>query len=120
MDFDDNPASFSVDGQSIYIKNINGKLLWKKNLSVPSDLIDSPNYIKGIVKIVDIDSDEQNEVLFAQLDDSLSSEKNFSDIKCYSSEGRINMEIYIWRYCQFNKRKIATLLRTNNFRYTNI
>ena len=93
MDFDDNPASFNVDGQSIYIKNINGKLLWKKNLSVPSDLIDSPNYIKGIVKIVDIDSDEQNEVLFAQLDDSLSSEKNFSDIKCYSSEGELT-----WRY----------------------
>jgi len=93
MDFDDNPVSFYADGQSIYFKNKSGKILWKKDFNLSKRYIDSPNYLKGLVKIVNIDSDEQNEVLFAQLDDSLSKEKNFCDIKCYSSKGEL-----IWKY----------------------
>jgi hypothetical protein len=93
MDFDDNPTSFITDGQSIFFKNKNGKILWKKDFKLSIKYIDSPNYLKGLVKIVNIDSDEQNEVLFAQLDDGPFSEKGSSDIKCYTAKGEL-----IWRY----------------------
>ena len=66
MDFDDNPSSFSVDGQLLYIKNKNGKILWRKNLIIADNFIDNLAYLNRSIKIVDIDNHGRNEIIIIE------------------------------------------------------
>jgi len=94
MDFDDNPASISADGQCIFIKNKNGKLLWTKLVSVSKAEIQSNSYCSKEAKIVDINNDRLNEIIICgERDPRTNLIKNSAMVVCYNSEGE-----EIWNY----------------------
>lgn len=64
LDFDDNPAIVEADSQSLYVKNRNGKILWIKNVTMPKEASSNSNILYGATRIVDINNDGKNEVLY--------------------------------------------------------
>lgn len=93
LDFDDNPATYSADGRTLYIKNKNGKVLWKKAINF-NDYGKTDQRESTInVRILDIDGDGKNEVL---LQNEFNQATNYIDndtLRCYDEEGKV-----IWRY----------------------
>ncbi len=63
LDLDDNPASLSSDGSNLYIKNKNDKVLWTKYLSFDLKQMIPGRSLSRFAKIVDINSDGENEVV---------------------------------------------------------
>jgi hypothetical protein len=85
MDFDDNPAAYSVDGKFVYIKNTNGKILWKKNYLSGIDQIKDIRLTKNYIKILDIDNDNRNEIIINTLYDKDLMAK--PELNCYDYKG---------------------------------
>lgn len=91
VDWDDNPTSFIADGQSIFFKNKNGRVLWEKVIISLNQKIIEQNYLNCLARIIDIDNDGLNEVLITN---QIVNNKTTEDtIRCYSAKGDI-----IWKY----------------------
>jgi len=75
MDFDDNPSSLDLDGSKVYVKNAKGRVLWSKELLIPKHLINQKSIINKYVKIIDINGDNKNEILFVG--------NNSNRVKCF-------------------------------------
>jgi hypothetical protein len=63
VDLDDNPNNVSSDGNLLYIKNKNGKLLWTLYLKIQEKYKDKAEILKDYVQLVDIDYDGFNEII---------------------------------------------------------
>lgn len=93
LDFDDNPATYSADGKTLFIKNKNGKVLWKKAINFNDYGKTNQRELTIYVRILDIDGDGKNEVL---LQSEFNQATNYIDsdtLRCYDEEGKV-----IWRY----------------------
>lgn len=94
LDFNNNPAILSHDGNKLFIKNINGKTLWDLEYSPDLNIKTDPSLLKYYAKIVDVDGDGENEVLVVN---TSSDEKNESGYKgaliCFD-----NNRNKIWEY----------------------
>ncbi|GIK21385.1 MAG: hypothetical protein BroJett005_07990 [Ignavibacteriota bacterium] len=94
LDFDDNPNYIMPDSQRVHIKNKKGRILWTKYLGVAKDLLTHPGYINSLIKIVDINSDGENEVIICGEQDSNTGVPiNSSMVWCYNAFGKL-----IWQY----------------------
>ena len=94
MDFDDNPATLTTDGRTLFVKNKSGKILWTKKIGVPKEAAANHRILDDYCRIFDVDEDEKNEVLIAG--DMQSVENNFYSsvsLLCYNAKG-----IVLWRY----------------------
>ncbi|MFZ1517292.1 MAG: hypothetical protein WAU11_00865 [Ignavibacteriaceae bacterium] len=86
IDFDKNPNTLHTDGNALFIKNKNGRIIWTTNVKI------TPSNLEQFAKIVDIDYDGINEVIICGFDGN----KNKKDIRyttCFSNQGEI-----IWCY----------------------
>ena len=106
LDFDDNPATFSVDGQIVFIKNKNGKVLWTKNSPMALNLINETGLSPIFIKIVDINDDGLNEVIIVgEKSSNPGSVSELEALKCYDAYGNV-----IWKYAfhdqVFSQREI--------------
>ena len=88
FDFDDNPAGLFDDGNTIYIKNKNGKVLWTRLVSIANSELVSDYYCSRYAKIVDANGDGKNEVILtseiANVTDRI---PNQGFIICYNYKG---------------------------------
>ncbi|MBK8946423.1 MAG: hypothetical protein IPM32_14300 [Ignavibacteriae bacterium] len=93
VDWDDNPYTFYADGNSIYIKNKNGRTIWSfKSHASPSSL--KTNYACQFVKIVDVNNDGSNEVISSLPDYSINKTANTPNaVTCFDKNKKI-----IWTY----------------------
>ena len=94
MDFDDNPASLATDGTTLFIKNQNGKILRTKLMPFDTRKPITEQYILRYARIVDINSDGQNEIIMT----NEINEKNLypidrSSINCFDKNNKL-----IWRF----------------------
>lgn len=85
VDWDDNPSYAEADGRFLFIKNKNGKMLWKKEFYMIPALVNSPNYQKQSVMILDTDNDSNNEVIIV--------DRTNNFLVCYSYQNLI-----LWKY----------------------
>ncbi len=85
IDWDDNPVSIISDGNKVYIKNARGKVLWNEDLRISEQFTDNKKYIDGYIKIVDINADNKNELLFIG--------NNSNRLKCINHEQK-----ELWSY----------------------
>jgi len=93
LDLDDNPASYSVDGSTIYIKNKNGKVLWKKVFFAKRSFLENIKEVKSSFRIMDIDGDGVNEVIMRSNKNKPKVNKDFDILICYDKKAEI-----VWRY----------------------
>lgn len=106
IDYDDNPASLKADGNLLYVKNKNGKVLWSKLVNT-NDI-----NLSREAKVVDIDNDNQNEILICKVRDPQTKLiKNMAMIDCYNSNGE-----EIWNYTF--KDKVLSEREILNTEYT--
>ncbi len=66
IDFDDNPESLYSDGNKLFVKNKNGKVLWTLNVNLNIDVLTYPELLKNYAMIIDLNGDNENELLFIQ------------------------------------------------------
>lgn len=62
-DLDENPHSYSFDGNYLYIKNKNGKLLWSKTYFQIAEFTKNLDLQRNYIRILDTDNDGKNEIL---------------------------------------------------------
>ena len=94
VDFDDNPAFVTSDGELLCIKNKNGKLLWTLNLIIDKNYKSDVGIIKDFVQIIDINDDQENEILYTPLGITNDSSINrFGSIVCMNKYKK-----KIWEY----------------------
>ncbi|MCX6151391.1 MAG: hypothetical protein NTX22_12745 [Ignavibacteriales bacterium] len=92
-DYDDNPAILESVGQTVYVKNKSGKVLWNLNIN-----FDSKNnyqtYLKYFVRLIDINGDGVNE-LFAthEIVQFLKNKGEKGRLVCFDKYGN-----EIWKY----------------------
>jgi hypothetical protein len=100
LDFDYNPYSLYSDSKTLYIKNINGKVLWTKALTLPSK--DPNDKISRYARLLDIDGDGKNELIIANERNPETQEPiDRSRVVCYNSNNSIR-----WKY-SFKDKVIA-------------
>ena len=94
MDFDDNPSLFTNDGSTLFVKNKNEKLLFTLDITPTMNLKDYPELMRFYFKIVDINNDKENELIFVQ---TALNEKNLKKDKgtviCFDKTKKI-----LWKY----------------------
>lgn len=66
IDFDDNPALVTLDGQKAHIKNKNGKVLWQIDYPFDTRNLGDPRTVNAFFKICDVNNDGSNEVIFVK------------------------------------------------------
>lgn len=64
IDLDDNPSYVTLDGKKAYIKNKNGKILFNFPFLTDNFDKDNPVLTSALFKIVDIDFDGDNEIIY--------------------------------------------------------
>lgn len=94
IDFDDNPAILTTDGTTLFVKNKNSRVLWTLNVNLNVDILVHPDLIKNYAKIIDLNNDNENELLFIQtaLDEG-NVKQDKGTIICYDKYQKIK-----WRY----------------------
>ncbi len=94
FDFDDNPQILYTDGTALYVKNKNGRVLWNIKVNLEPAVLSNNELLKNYARIVDIDNDHQNEIIFVQtVNDAENLRQDKATVVCY----RKNREI-IWEY----------------------
>lgn len=86
---DDNPAILEGSGQTLFVKNKTGKVLWTKEVGYDLSLVPSEGLTRPIQRLVDIDGNGENELL-------LSGELHPDEegrIVCFGKEGNL-----LWKY----------------------
>jgi hypothetical protein len=91
MDFDDNPAEIYYDSGLMFIKNKNNKTLF----TFPHPLLEGfPEEIDNLCRIVDINDDGINEIIFVESTKSVDSNNlKISSLSCYNKDKEL-----IWNY----------------------
>lgn len=96
-DLDTNPQILESSGNTLYVKNASGKLLWTKSISYDAKLDYHDNYLKSIQQLVDIDNDGNNEVIISsETYKSLKNQNDYGRIVCLSSSGQ---ELWKYNFC---------------------
>jgi hypothetical protein len=87
IDLNDNPSFVTLDGKKAYIKNKNGKTLFSFPYLIDKYVIENPTITSSLFKIVDIDIDGDNEIVYMDenLDENTKSQK-ISSIKCIDKD----------------------------------
>lgn len=94
MDFDDNPASLTTDGNLLFVRNKSSRILWTKRIGLSKDAINDPKLLGLFCKVYDIDSDGDNEVLISnELLTKENSNISRGKLLCYDKENTI-----LWSY----------------------
>jgi len=118
LDLDDNPNSIGADGNAIYIKNKNGKVLWKINSIVTPYALQTKYFIKK-VKIVDINNDGVNEVISCLADYDITKTLNYiatqNILTCFDKTKKI-----VWTYQFKDYVKTSTNNLDNKYGSNNI
>lgn len=86
MDFDDNPYLFSSDGQFLFFKNKNGKVLIRKYYPVAESERNNQIVLGTFIKILDVNNDGRNEILLRNNRSILSFNGKYG-ATCYDSKG---------------------------------
>ncbi len=88
LDLDDNPASLTTDGITLFVKNKNGKILWTRKAGVLKEASENQKILFKSSRIFDIDSDGRNEVLHIGGQDSINPNiQTGSKLICYNNLG---------------------------------
>lgn len=94
MDFDDNPASLTTDGNLLYVRNKNSKVLWTKNVDLGRKDISNQKLLGMFFRLCDIDDDGYNEVLITNEATSIYLRNKSSwELNCYNKENQ-----KVWSY----------------------
>lgn len=137
IDFDDNPAILTFNGDKLFVKNKNSRILWSKKVDLPKDASWRKRLLDNFCCILDTDGDGKNEVLFTG---SLVIEKEkFSDQRliCFNFQGdtlwthsfadRVESErevlkpyynIEIMDTVSLDERKSLYLISTNSYSFS--
>jgi len=102
-DYDDNPHHISVSRNVVTIENSSNKPLWSKKIGANIEMLQlNSTWINKFVKIIDIDNDGTNEVIFSgEVEEELKNPKLLGRIACFNKSGEL-----IWMH-QF-KEEIST------------
>ncbi len=93
INYDDNPAILDNQGQTLFVENKSGKVLYSKSFDYDTKNINNPFYIKNFQMLVDINNDGKKELLTAiELRSNLDNNK-LGSITCYDYRGN-----QIWNY----------------------
>lgn len=93
LDLDDNPATFSADTSTLYIKNKNGKVLWKKEMFFDKNTLDDPKNLSRQIRILDVNNDGMNEVIIQYGTNSASNFLDDGTLRCYDKKAEV-----VWKY----------------------
>ena len=94
VDWDDNPASLTTDGYTAFIKNKNGKILWTIKFEFDEKIINNESAINNRLKIVDINDDGQNEVLYCPtLPEDANENFEYGSVVCFNYKKDL-----LWKY----------------------
>ncbi len=94
VNYDDNPAILDRQGQTLFVENKSGTVLYSKTFAYRVDYINSPPYLKNFQKLIDMNNDGRKELLAAsELPSSLENGDKFGSITCYDYRGK-----QIWNY----------------------
>ncbi|KAA0253615.1 MAG: hypothetical protein EDM75_11540 [Chlorobiota bacterium] len=92
-EFDTNPVSFDLDGTNLMIKNKFGSVLWSNTVHPNVEKEMTEDGLKIKVRIIDIDNDGVNEVLYTSDLIELHKSLYFSSIRCFDGRKR-----EIWQF----------------------
>lgn len=105
MDFDDNPASLEHDSHTLYVKNKKGRILWTLTSNPKIDILVYPELIKNFAKILDINNDTENELLFIKTAvDEKNKNQDRGTIICFDSYQKIKWK-YTFRDTVYSERE---------------
>ena len=90
FNIDTNPAYFENRGNTLFVMNDEGQVLWSKKMSFDISLDDYVEQNKVSQKIIDIDDDGINEVLLAN---ESNEEPDFGRLACFNFKGDL-----LWEY----------------------
>jgi hypothetical protein len=94
MDFDDNPTSLTTDGNALFVKNKNGKVLWTKKGGMDIEASYNERILFSYCRIIDIDGDGENEVLYRSGEEANNPGNRIgSKLVCYNKD-----EMPLWTY----------------------
>jgi hypothetical protein len=98
IDFDDNPSILNADMTTLFVKNKNDKILWTKKLAFDPKIPIS-DVIGRVAKIVDINSDGENEVIIRdEIDNESGNIDNNKILRCYGKNQKV-----LWNYSFYDK-----------------
>ncbi len=94
MDFDDNPAILTTDGNLLFVKNKSGKILWTKNIMISEEQGKDKEIFDLFARIIDINQDGYNEILLINEKEFLKNQAiTRSKLNCYDKDGK-----KIWQF----------------------
>lgn len=92
--FDENPGLLEASGNTLFVKNKSGRVLWTKEINHDQELILSANYLRMFHKLVDVNNDGMNEVIITN--ESSNQAKNINEeglVSCFNNKGGLK-----WQY----------------------
>lgn len=95
-EFDTNPVSFELDKTNLKILNKYGVVLWSWGFTEKTEFLSSPWRMKCLLRIIDVDSDGDNEVVVASIFPRLPSvQDDDMALLCFDSEYEIKWNIQL-------------------------
>lgn len=95
-EFDTNPVSFELDKTNLRILNKYGVVLWSWGFTEKTEFLSSPWRMKCLLRIIDVDSDGDNEVVVASIFPRLLSvQDDDMALLCFDSEYEIKWNIQL-------------------------
>ena len=87
MDWDDNPASLTTDGNLLFVRNKNGNVLWTTKVGFSKDAITDQKLLGVFCRLYDIDFDGDNEILISnELLSKENSNTSRAQLICYDKK----------------------------------
>ncbi len=94
INYDDLPAILHRDGQTLFVENKSGKVLFHKSFAYNKDYINNSWFLKNFQLFVDINNDGKKELLTSnELIELRDNESESGSINCYNYKGH-----KIWSY----------------------
>jgi len=111
LNFDNNPSYVVLDGMKAYIKNKYGNIIWSISYPIPEDY--KKNALKAInylFKIVDIDNDGDNEIIYILPEKpDVTNKELIENIKCFDKNKK-ELWSYTFSDTVFSEREDLTPL----------
>lgn len=92
-DYDNNPSVLCSEGQTLYVKNKSGRVLWTKQLGYNNRFNYDENYLRPFQLIMDTDNNGVNEIILTRENQSPELNRKEGRVVCFDNRGN-----EIWEY----------------------
>ncbi|MFA6978192.1 MAG: hypothetical protein WC209_02625 [Ignavibacteriaceae bacterium] len=107
-EYDDNPYGYEATASGFNIKNQSGKVLWTIKRSIGSDELINQSLFETHLRVVDLNGDKKNEVIYCFDSNDAAADKNLSDgVAFYDYKGKVFNRLAFTKTV-YSKREILT------------